>query len=257
LSEGIGFAVTCAATLIMMRIERGRWANYGLTLRNILGRHFWEGALGGFASVSLVLLVIFLLHGFRITGVATHGMTLVWSTLAWCFGMFVVGISEEFGFRGYAQYSLTQGIGFWPAAFVLSALFGVAHMGNNGETMWGLLSVVCFGLLFCLCLRRTGNLWWPIGFHAGWDWGQTFFYGVPDSGMLASHNFLSSAFHGPVWLTGGSVGPEASVFTPLALALAGLLFARRYRAVKYRPETASTAAAPALDVLGEAGGVVA
>jgi uncharacterized protein len=34
-------------------------------------------------------------------------------------------------------------------------------------------SVVGFGLLFCLSLRRTGSLWWAVGFHAAWDWGQT------------------------------------------------------------------------------------
>jgi len=89
-------------------------------------------------------------------------------------------------------------------------------------------------LLFCLFLRRTGNLWWAVGFHAGWDWGQTFFYGVPDSGIAPYHNLFGSAFDGPRWLTGGSVGPEASVFTPIVLALVAILFTRVYRENKYR-----------------------
>ena len=46
--------------------------------------------------------------------------------------------------------------------------------------------------------------------HAGFDWTETFFYGVPDSGLLAQGHFLNSAFHGSPWLTGGSVGPEGS-----------------------------------------------
>ena len=84
-----------------------------------------------------------------------------------------------------------------------------------------------FGLLFCLFLRRTGNLWWAVGFHAGWDWGQTFFYGVPDSGIAHITIFSAPPSSGPRWLTGGSVGPEASVFTPIVLLIVAILFATR------------------------------
>lgn len=91
-----------------------------------------------------------------------------------------------------------------------------------------------FGLVFCLVLMRTGNLWWAVGFHAGWDWGQTFFYGVPDSGIAPYHNLLNSSFQGPRWLTGGTVGPEASVFTPIILLIFAFLFTRAYRENRYR-----------------------
>jgi hypothetical protein len=62
--------------------------------------------------------------------------------------------------------------------------------------------------------------------HAAWDWAETYFYGVPDSGLLAQGHLLNSSFHGPDWLTGGSVGPEGSVlvFLVLLLAAAGIYF---------------------------------
>jgi membrane protease YdiL (CAAX protease family) len=143
-----------------------------------------------------VLFVIFLFHGFRITGVDTHGSALALSTVEWTLAFLAVGFSEEFTFRGYMQFTLTTGIGFWPAALLMSALFAFAHTGNAGETIFGLTQVAAFGIFACIALQRTGNLWWPIGFHAAWDWGQTFFYGVPDSGLQATHNFLHSEFHG-------------------------------------------------------------
>jgi hypothetical protein len=55
--------------------------------------------------------------------------------------------------------------------------------------------------------------------HAAWNWGETYFYSVPDSGMVAKGHLLNSSFHGPDWLTGGTVGPEASVFAFVVLAL--------------------------------------
>jgi hypothetical protein len=68
------------------------------------------------------------------------------------------------------------------------------------------------------------------------------FYGVPDSGIVPYHNLLSSTLSGPQWLTGGMVGPEASVLTPMALLAVALVFSRYYREIRYqiqRPQSMS------------------
>ena len=233
LSEGLIFVLAAIPAWIMSRIERRTWDEYGLPLKSAFGGDFWIGGLIGFAAISACLLAIFLLHGFHLTGLAIHGSTIPIATISWVVAFIVVGLAEEFSFRGYLQYTLSQGIGFWPTAILLSVLFGLAHAGNPGESKAGLASVVCFALLFCLFLKRTGNLWLPVGFHFGWDWGQTFFYGVPDSGLLPYHNLFNCSFSGPTWLTGGSVGPEASVFTPIVLAIVAIIFASVRRDSRY------------------------
>jgi membrane protease YdiL (CAAX protease family) len=233
LSDGAILLFTSLAGLVMARIERRKWGQYGLPAASAFGRNFWVGLVSGFTAISVALLAIFLFHGFHLAGLAIHGKTILAATAAWTAAFVIVGLGEEFAFRGYLQFTLTTGMGFWPSAILLSALFALAHAANPGESKFGLFSVACFGLLFCFILRRTGNLWWVVGFHAGWDWGQTFFYGVSDSGMAPYHNLFSSTFHGPSWITGGSVGPEASVFTPLVLLLVGILFSRLYRENRY------------------------
>jgi len=232
--EGSIFLVTAIAALIMSRIEHRKFRVYGLPARFAFGRNFWIGSLVGFLAISGCLLGISVFHGFHLTGLAIHGKTLVAATVAWTVTFILVGLAEEFTFRGYLQYTLTTGMGFWPSAILLSAIFGLAHAGNPGESKAGLFSVVLFGLLFCLFLRRTGNLWWAVGFHAGWDWGQTFFYGVPDSGISPYHNLFNCTFAGRAWLTGGSVGPEASIFTPIVLCIVAILFALSYRETHYQ-----------------------
>jgi membrane protease YdiL (CAAX protease family) len=194
ISEGALFLIPSIAALIMARIEHRKYGEYGLPAGSAFRKDFWIGTLVGFGSISGCLLGIGAFRGFRLTGLAIHGSTIASATAAWGATFVLVGLAEEFSFRGYLQFTLTTGMGFWPAAILLSALFGAAHMGNPGETNFGLFSVVLFGLLFCLFLRRTGNLWWAVGFHAGWDWGQTFFYGVPDSGIAPYHNLFGSAF---------------------------------------------------------------
>ena len=70
-------------------------------------------------------------------------------------------------------------------------------------------------------MLRTGALWLPIAFHLSWDWAETSLYGFPDSGQPpASALQLQIDPTAPDWATGGTFGPEASVFVIVALALA-------------------------------------
>jgi membrane protease YdiL (CAAX protease family) len=140
----------------------------------------------------------------------------------------VVGLFEEFLLRGYSQFTLSRGIGFWPSAVALSCAFGLAHLRNGGEHWTGLLAAACIGFFFCLTLRRTGSLWFAVGFHAAWDWGETYFYSVPDSGMVSPGHLLSSSLRGPDWLSGGSVGPEGSFLCFAVIALVWIAFDRLY-----------------------------
>jgi len=236
-SEGVIFLVTAVSALIMSRIERRSFGLYGLPLRLAFAGDFWVGSLAGFLAISVCLALIYAFHGFHLTGLAIHGSLTISSTAAWALAFVMVGLAEEFAFRGYMQFTIATGIGFWPAAILMSLLFGFAHAGNPGESITGLASVFIFGLTFCWILRRTGNLWWVVGFHAGWDWGQTFFYGVPDSGVAPYHNLFNSSFQGPRWLTGGTVGPEASIFTPVVLVLVAIVFTRFYRENRYPGES--------------------
>jgi uncharacterized protein len=231
-STGISFALLCLATWIMSRIERRKFREYGLCLRKALRKEFWIGSVSGFLAIGGTLLAMFLLHGFRITGLALHGAAILLSLVEWGIAFLLAGLCEEFLCRGYAQYTLTTGIGFWPAALVTSVLFAFGHVFNANETGVGVAAVVLFGLLHCLFLQRTGNLWCAVGFHAGWDFGQTF-YGVPDSGIVPYHSVFSSAFQGPRWLTGGIVGPEASLLTPIALLVVAMVFSHYWREDRY------------------------
>jgi membrane protease YdiL (CAAX protease family) len=240
-SEALTLLFLGGAALIMGKLEHRKFSEYGLPLRKALGKDFWIGSSSGFLAISGTLLTIFLLRGFRITGLALHGKAIAYSLLGWGIAFLMAGLVEEFLFRGYIQYTLTSGIGFWPAAFVMSGLFGLGHFFNSNETALGSATVVLFGLLLCLFLRKTGNLWCAVGFHLGYDWGQML-YGVPDSGIAPYQNLLNSTLSGPQWLTGGMVGPEASFLTPIALLVVALLFSRYYRQTRYQIQKPNVAA---------------
>jgi uncharacterized protein len=227
--------ILAVATWIMSRLEGRRMGEYGLPKSEALGKNFWMGVLIGLLATSTTILSIFSLHGIRFTSASIHGAAILTAAAGWALAFLLSGFAEEFLFRGYPLFTLTTGMGFWPSALLLSALFGLVHATNGGENILGDVSVVSFGLLLCLFLRRTGNLWCAVGFHLGYDWGQTFFYGAPNSGLLPSHSFFNASLSGPPWLTGGTVGPEASIFCPIVLALVAILFSLKYRDARYRP----------------------
>jgi membrane protease YdiL (CAAX protease family) len=216
------------ATCIMSRIEKRPLSDYGIPPRQAFGARFWEGSVWGFAMLSAILLILRVSAHFQIDSVALRGAAVVRGALAWGVTFLAVSWSEEFVFRGYWLFSMSRRMRFWPAAFFLSAVFGAAHLGNHGENVLGILQVVATGLLFCLMIRRTGNLWLATGFHAAWDWAETFFYGTPDSGLFGVGRFLNTSVRGPIWLTGGSAGPEGSVFAMVILLLCALLIHYRF-----------------------------
>jgi hypothetical protein len=104
----------------------------------------------------------------------------------------------------------------------------------------GALDVFAYALIACATLRRTGSLWFALGFHAAANWAQTFLFSVADSGTGGAGQLLHSSLQGPTWLTGGAVGPEASVIDFIVLALLLLAFLRLYPAAQSRPSARST-----------------
>ena len=223
LSELITFAAYLLASWIMSRIEARRMRDYGLGPGGAFGTGFWIAALAGFASISLLLLSLKIAGVYHVGPLALQGSQTWKYAGLWGLAFLAVGFLEESGFRGYMLFTLTTGLGFWPAAILTSFAFGAVHHGNTGESIVGEFTAGGIGFFFCILIRKTGTLWPAIGFHAAWDWGETFFYGVPDSGLVAPGHLFSAQLAGPVWLTGGSVGPEGSWFCVALIALLCIL----------------------------------
>jgi membrane protease YdiL (CAAX protease family) len=215
--------------LLLATIEKRPWGVYGLPIHRAFGKLFWLGAFWGFSGITILIVALYGLHDFDFGGVALHGMRVAKLAAYWAMLFLLVGLFEEFLLRGCSQFTLARGIGFWPAAATLSITFGLFHLQNEGEHWRGLLAAAGIGFFFCLTLRRTGSLWFAVGFHAAWDWGETFFYSVPDSGIVyPRQQLLSSSLHGSSWLTGGTVGPEGSALCWVLIAVLWIAFDRTF-----------------------------
>jgi len=220
------------AAMAMARIERRSLDDYGLPLSSAFGPLFWKGVIWGFIPSAIIVLMIAAAGGAEWHGWALGGRALVSSAALWAIAFLLLALGEEFLFRGYAQYTLATGMGFWPAALVLAALFGASHYFLKPMESWrDGVSVALYGLFWALTLRRTGSLWFAVGFHAMSDYADMVIFAEPNTGNhgqpLGGH-LLNVTFHGPDWLTGGPCGTEASAFVFVILAGLFFWFNRKY-----------------------------
>jgi len=228
--ELASFVAAFLAAWIMSQLETRPVGAYGLPARGAFGKQFWQGSLFGLSEILMLIGCIAAFGGYSFGSLSEHGIAIAKWALFWGAFFVVVGLFEEFLFRGYTLFTLAEGIGFWPAALVLSISFGAVHLQNSGEGWIGVASVVLAGLFWSFTLKRTGSLWFALGMHAAFDFGETFLFSVPDSGMIFPGHLSKATLHGPNWLTGGTPGPEGSAIDFLILSLYFLLVDRLYPA---------------------------
>ena len=233
-SEGVVLVLVSLATLILSRIERRPVGVYGLGGSGRL-RLFLHGLLWGLVLLSVLVFVLWQAHLLVFDRLLLAPVAIFRYAAVWAFGFLIVALFEETFLRGYLQFTLTRGLsalyrpfttpkqagtfGFWTAALVLCSVFAFGHSSNPGESPFGLFAVGLFGLTFIFSLWRTGSLWWAIGAHTSWNWAQSFLYGVGDSGNMIRYHLLASRPIGRPLLSGGTTGPEGSIFVLPTLAL--------------------------------------
>ena len=237
-AEGLAFAMIVLASWIMSKIERRPVGRYGFGGRQKVAP-FFTGFLWGLVFLSALVGALWKAGLLVFDGRLLFGSAALKYGVIWVVGFLLVGLLEEYMLRGYLQYTLARGatslyemlfdtkhgetLGFWTAALLLSFVFGFGHGSNPGESPIGMFSAGAVGAIFCFTLWKTGSLWWALGFHAAWDWAQSFVFGVADSGTMVQGHLFASHPVGKVLLSGGATGPEGSALILPVLALVTLV----------------------------------
>lgn len=198
------------ATFLLSRFDRRPLLAYGFQGRARAVR-FLSGLACGFVALSALVLCLWQLGYLAFDGFALAAVPALRDAALWAVVFLLGALFEESFLRGYPQFTLTRGLGFWWSALLLSTVFAFGHSINGGESLLGLVAVASVALVFSLSLWYTGSLWWAVGFHAAWDWGQSYFYGTADSGLSSTGHLLRSHPAGSILLSGGATGPEGSV----------------------------------------------
>ena len=225
----------------------GAWR---LLERKSLGDMLWKFsrdqwrplALGVLAGLGEVLLVFGVMTALGVVhsqwGLAAVSLKTIGMAAGWVLASAVMGpIVEEVLNRGYWFQNIRRGWGVLAAAVVTSLLFGGLHLLNPNAEILGGINIALSALTYVLGLLWLRSLWFPIGWHAAWNFFQFFLAGLPNSGISVSSmgldgtTLLVSTVSGPSWLSGGGFGMEASIVRTIVLVgiIAGMYWLKQQR----------------------------
>lgn len=188
-----------------------------------LGRELGAGLLMGAGLYTLCVLVLMLLGGYRIDGLNPWHFML--PAVAMALGS---GVFEELVFRGAVFRIAEEVFGSWAALLLSALLFGATHLHNAQATWTGAVFIsVEAGLLLAAAYMVTRRLWMSMGFHMAWNFTQSGIFSGIVSGNDLPPGLVRATIQGPVLLTGGPFGLEASVIAFVVCTAAGVLLLRQ------------------------------
>jgi membrane protease YdiL (CAAX protease family) len=192
---------------------------------------FFPGAILGFAIFCVLYLILWA------TGVAHYSGLGEWTGVAVPgAAALAAAVGEEIVFRGALFRILDERWGSTVATLVSAAIFGLLHALNPGATLVSTMAIALeAGVLLAAAYAAARTLWLPIGLHFGWNFTEGGIFGAAVSGGR-SKSVFEFALRGPDVYTGGTFGPEASVWAvAVGLATSALLIWAAVRLGRWRP----------------------
>ncbi len=185
-------------------------------------KHLAAGILLGFASNGFCILMSVLMGDIKLF---YSGIDDPWPLVAFIIAIFIQSGAEELTNRMYL-YSKLRRRYVWPAVAVIgnSLVFVLMHAANDGFTAIAAIQIFFVALLFSLIMYWYDGLWIVMAYHAAWNFCQSIFFGLPNSGIVSSYSVFrldaASAENGLFYNV--DFGVEGSVGAVLLLAIESL-----------------------------------
>ncbi len=217
--------------LCRRKFDNRSFVSLGLRPRRA-GADMARGIATGTLAITLLWLVLWLTGTISVAGwsqvALKHGVGLsIAFLLGYALVFFAVGFFEETLFRGYTLHNLNAWLGWRGAVAAQAILFALVHLGNvvgasdeaRRAAIGGLPSLFLIAVFFALSVRKTGSLWFPIGFHFAWNFCLGCVFSLSVSGVQ-TFRLLDVKPNENSWLSGGSFGAEGSFYLiPILIAL--------------------------------------
>ncbi|GLX76974.1 membrane protein [Thalassotalea insulae] len=214
--EALSLVLITLVTWICIALRKEGFKDVGLAIN---GQWFYQLALGCLIGFGQIVLIVIILMLFGAVAFNVSSNISLSGLLSAAYVMLCAVILEELLFRGFIFQRLVNGTSFWFAQLLFALVFAYGHWDNpdmTGVVKWfASLDLALAAMVFGLAYYRTQSLALPIGLHFGWNYFQGHLFGFGVSGHQLSGVLEPSFTDFPVWFTGGSFGPEASMLSVL------------------------------------------
>ncbi len=226
-------AITAATWLMLKFIDKRPFISVGLTFNAKGGRDLISGVLIGTGMMSVIFVIEYAsgMVTIEFRDLSVEQGILIFFNAAILYA--AVGYGEEFVFRGYFFQTFVEGTSKVTATAIMALVFALMHAYNPNVSVFGLINIGLAGVWLSIAYFKTQSLWLPIGLHFSWNFVQGFVFSLPVSGTTSAEQQIGTAVvSGPVWLTGGTFGPEGGALATVMLAAGTLLL---YQWKRIRP----------------------
>ena len=235
------FAMTAVIFTLWLRFfERRSLASVGLGFSTDARRNYLLGFGLGLLMAASVVYCVRLLGGYVVEAEVSLGLQALLPIFILMFAFMLQSGTEELIFRGWMLGRIAARYGLWAGVIGNSILFTLMHvdtealaaLGPSGTALF-VAATLLFSVFLSLLVIREGSIWGAAAWHAAWNWMFITWFGLPTTGIELNLapliNDLAPVADAAVWLTGGTDGPEGSVFTPIVLAIGCLWLFRSLR----------------------------
>ncbi|MGW2092918.1 CPBP family intramembrane glutamic endopeptidase [Promicromonospora sukumoe] len=178
------------------------------------------GTLLGIGLFGLVIVNLAFLGSYTV-----HGLGSPLGALGLVGFMAAAAVTEELMWRGVLFRIVEGWTGTWVALSVTGLLFGLAHLINPHATLWGAVAIAIeAGGMLTAAYVATRKLWVPIGLHLGWNIAGSTIFSTAVSGNDTPQGLLDATTQGHMLVTGGSFGPEGSLYSVVFCAITAAIF---------------------------------
>lgn len=164
--------------------------------------------------------------------------------------VFIQSSAEELTDRWYLYQKLRRRYKApWIAIFINSLVFMAMHIPNPGVTFLGLLQTFIVGIIFSLFVYYYNGLWIAMAFHTAWNFTQSIFFGLPNSGIVSAYSVFrldaASAKSGLFYNV--NFGVEGSIAANVILAVICILVFMKNRDKREHTDIWATADKAAIE----------
>ncbi|MER5500127.1 MULTISPECIES: CPBP family intramembrane glutamic endopeptidase [unclassified Streptomyces] len=221
LTCALGLVVAALAVLVYAWVVRRTEHRQALDVaREGAAARTGRGALIGAGMFGAVIVNLFSSGHYEVDGLGS-----VEGALGLLGFMAAAAATEEVVYRGVLFRIIEEHIGTYVALALTGLVFGFSHLLNEHATLWGAIAIAIeAGFMLAAAYAATRSLWLTIGVHFGWNFAAAGVFSTEVSGNGSNPGLLDATVSGPELLTGGSFGPEGSVYSVGFGALLTLVF---------------------------------
>lgn len=193
-------------------------ARQGFPLRPGLSGEIARGLATGWGAAVVCVLPLALFGGIAIV---LNTQPAAWGWLFADAAFFALAaLAEEIAFRGYGFQRFESVVGPFGASIGFAAFYAILTGLRPGANRLAILVAVVFSLVLSMAYVRTRALWFGWGLNFAWKASRALLFGLAVSGVGNHSSVIIGTPMGPLGLTGGGYGLDASL-----VALAALLVA--------------------------------